>query len=55
VYAEAEFSDHSALTSTRDSAWIAADEVRAALLAGVGPRERLRRSLKRDLDYAESS
>ena len=35
------------------SGLVAADEVRAALLAGVGPSERLRRSLKPD--YAESS
>ncbi len=54
TYSEAEFSGHAVAAPVRDRAWTAADELRAALLVGVGPRERLRRTLRSEPDYAES-
>ncbi len=53
-YSEMEFSEHVVVAPVRDRAWTAADELRAALLIGVGARERLRRSLRNEPDYAES-
>ncbi len=55
AYSETEFSGHTVAAPARDRAWTAADELRTALLVGVGARERVRRSLRREPDYAESS
>ena len=44
------FTPHPPDGPTTDQAWTAADEVRAALLVGVGARERTRRALRTGLN-----
>jgi transglutaminase-like putative cysteine protease len=46
LHAELEYSDHAAEPGDSERAWHAADEVRDALLVGVGTGERVRRALR---------
>ncbi len=56
TYGEIEFSPHPPDIATTDHAWSAAEEVRTALLVGVGPATRARRAIRAsfiDWDAAE--
>ena len=56
TYSEIEFSPHPPDTATTDHAWSVAEEVRTALLVGVGPTTRARRAIRAsfiDWDTAE--
>jgi transglutaminase-like putative cysteine protease len=46
LHAELEYSAHQAAAEASDRAWLAADEVREALLVGVGTGERVRRAIR---------
>ena len=46
LHAELEYSAHPAASDASDRAWHAADDVRGALLVGVGTGERVRRALR---------
>ena len=46
LHAELEYSDHPAAPDASDRAWLAADEVREALLVGAGTGTRVRRALR---------
>jgi transglutaminase-like putative cysteine protease len=54
LHAELTYSSHAADPDSGDRAWAAADEVRDALLVGVGTTERWRRALRRGGDAEPS-